>query len=121
MPYLRTRLAEVYREAVSDGTCPADTHCLLLVSLPARSSPWQRLSRAIVIGHVLRVAFPGGETLTLAGQDRLVVLARSCPAHDLAAARLRRRLDGSHAAGVRVLRLPSRHEAALCLLAGLAE
>jgi hypothetical protein len=121
MPYLRTRLGEVYREALHDGTCPADTHRLLLVALPGGSSPWQRTSRAIVIGHDLRGAFPGGETLTLAGRDRLVVLASAYPAHDLATASLRRMLADAYAARLRVFRLPSRHEAALRLLAGLAQ
>ena len=37
MPYLRTRLAEVYREAEQAGTSPADTHRLLVVGLPRRS------------------------------------------------------------------------------------
>lgn len=120
MPYLRTRLGEVYREALSDGTAPADTHRLLLVSLPASSSPWRRLARAVIIGHELRGAFPGGETLTLAATDRLVVLARACQSHDLASARLRRGLAETYGARVRVFRLPSGHEEALRLIAWLA-
>jgi hypothetical protein len=49
------------------------------------------------------------------------VLASAYPAHDLATASLRRRLAESHAARLRVFRLPSRHEAALRLLARLAQ
>lgn len=120
MPYLRTRLGEVYREALRDRICPADTHRLLLIALTSSSSEWQRLARTIVIGHDLRRAFPGGETLSLAGRNRVIVLARACPAPDFAFARLRRKLAGAHGARVRVFRLPSRHEEALRLLGDLA-
>ena len=37
--YLRTRLAEVYREAEQGGTSPAETHRLLVVGLPRRPDP----------------------------------------------------------------------------------
>jgi hypothetical protein len=120
VPYLRTRLGEVYREALRDGTCPADTHRLLVITLAASSSEWQRLSRAIVIGHDLRVAFPGGETLSLAGRNRLMVLARARPVADLATTGLRHMLADAHGARVRVFRLPFRHEEALRLLDGPA-
>jgi len=39
LPYLRTRLAEVYREAEQGGTSPADTHRLLVVRLPGAPQP----------------------------------------------------------------------------------
>jgi hypothetical protein len=66
LPYLRTRLAEVYREAEQGGTSPADTHRLLVVGLPRRPDPWRRMALAILVGHDLRAAFPGGETLSIA-------------------------------------------------------
>ena len=120
MPYLRTRLGELYREAHRDGTCPADTHRLILIVLTASPGEWQRLARAIVIGHDLRMAFPGGETLSLADRNRLIVLARESPVPDLATASLRRKLADTHGARVRVLRLPSRHPEAQRLLDRLA-
>jgi hypothetical protein len=120
MPYLRTRLGELYREALRDGTCPGDTHRLLLINLTASSSEWQRLARAIVIGHDLRMAFPGGETLSLADRNHLIVLARESPVPDLATAGLRRKLADAHGARVQVFRLPSRHREALRLLDELA-
>ena len=66
LPYLRTRLAEVYREAEQGGTSPADTHRLLVVGLPRRPDPWRRMALPILVGRDLRAAFPGGETLSLA-------------------------------------------------------
>ncbi|HEX2821086.1 MAG TPA: hypothetical protein VHO07_13105 [Streptosporangiaceae bacterium] len=39
VPYLRTRLGELYREAAQRGTSPADTHRLLVVSLPRPPRP----------------------------------------------------------------------------------
>jgi hypothetical protein len=39
LPYLSTRLGEVYREAAHRGTSPADTHRLVVVSLPRRPDP----------------------------------------------------------------------------------
>jgi hypothetical protein len=66
LPYLRTRLAEVYREAEQGGTSPADTHRLLVIRLPRRPDPWHRMALAIGVGRDLRAAFPGGETLSMA-------------------------------------------------------
>ena len=120
LPYLRTRLGEVYREAGRDGTKPPETHRLLVVTLAAGTSPWQRMARAIIIGHDLRVAFPGGETLSLAGPSRLIVLARASRGRDPVTKGLRHILTDTYGARVRTFRLPSRHEEALRLLNGLA-
>ena len=63
VPYLRTRLAEVYREADQLGTSPVSTHRLVLISPVGRPDPWRRLAVDILLGHDLRAAFPGGDTL----------------------------------------------------------
>jgi hypothetical protein len=120
MPYLRTRLGEVYREALRDGTCPADNHRLLIIALAGSASPWQRMARVILIGHELRTAFPGGETLALAGRNHLVALGRARRVAGLRAAGLGQMLADTHGARVRVLRLPARYEEASRLLNGLA-
>jgi hypothetical protein len=73
VPYLRTRLGEVYREAWQAGGCAADTHRLLVTELPAGLDPWDRLSVIILVGNDLRDAFPGGETLALAGGGRALL------------------------------------------------
>lgn len=120
MPYLRTRLGEVYREALRDGTYPPDTHRLLVITFTASLNPWQRMTRALVIGNDLRSAFPGGETLSLAGRSRLIVLARARRGPSPVTAGLRHILADTHGARVRVYRLPSGHEEALRLLGRLA-
>jgi hypothetical protein len=113
LPYLRTRLAELYREAAQDGTSPADSHRLLVVSLPRRPDPWQRMALAIVVGHDLRVAFPGGETLSLArrngitGTGLAIALVRVRADLPMRYARLRRTIRGSLDAQIRMTRLPS--------------
>ncbi len=63
--YLRTRLREIYREYRQRGASPADTHRLVVVDLPKRPDPWRRISLVILVGHDLRAAFPGGDTLAL--------------------------------------------------------
>jgi hypothetical protein len=113
VPYLRTRLAELYREATQGGTNPADTHRLLVVSLPSRPDPWRRMALAIVVGHDLRTAFPGGETLSLArrngitGTGLAIALVRVRADLPMRYARLRRTIRGSLDAQIRMTRLPS--------------
>jgi hypothetical protein len=110
--YLRTRLAELYREAAQDGTSPADSHCLLVITLPRRSDPWQRMALAIVVGHDLRVAFPGGETLSLArrngvtGTERAIALVRAGDDLPMRCARLRRTIQGHPGAQIEMTLLP---------------
>jgi hypothetical protein len=53
----------VYREADQLGTSPASTHRLVVVSPARRPDPWRRLAADILLGHDLRAAFPGGDTL----------------------------------------------------------
>jgi hypothetical protein len=113
VPYLRTRLAELYREATQGGTNPADTHRLLVVSLPSRPDPWRRMALAIVVGHDLRTAFPGGETLSLTrrngitGTGLAIALVRVRADLPMRYARLRRTIRGSLDAQIRMTRLPS--------------
>jgi hypothetical protein len=66
LPYLRTRLAELYREADLLGISPAHTHRLIVISPLPPADQWHRLAGAIRLGHDLRAAFPGGETLAQA-------------------------------------------------------
>ncbi len=88
VPYLRTRLAEIYREADQAGTSPARTHRLVVVELtrqagrPERPDPWHRMAQAILLGHDLRAAFPGGDTLcgnplSAAGNRAAIALVRA--------------------------------------------
>jgi hypothetical protein len=122
VPYLRTRLAEVYREAGQAGTSPADTHCLLVVRLPRRPDPWHRMAIAIGIGRDLRAAFPGGETLSMArhhGGHRTGPALALVPARGdlpLRYARLRRTVQATSGTQLRMTPLPGQLTEALRLV-----
>jgi hypothetical protein len=72
--YLRTRLAEVYREAERDGSAASDRHVLLVVDLDAvkPAAGWEELLQQLVLGECLRSVFSGGETLA-AVSNRTVI------------------------------------------------
>jgi hypothetical protein len=120
MPYLRTRLGEVYREARQAGSCAADSHRLLVADLPHRLDPWDRLSVILLVSNDLRAAFPGGETLSLAASGRAIALVRAVPELPFRATGLRRSLTAAHGTRLRLLKPPAQHEEALRLLDGLA-
>lgn len=120
VPYLRTRLAEVYREAEQGGTSPAETHRLLVVRLPRRPDPWHRMALAIGVGQDLRTAFPGGETLSMARPGPAIALVRAGGDLPLRYARLRRGIQGAHGAQVGMTELPGLLADALRLVDELA-
>jgi hypothetical protein len=120
LPYLRTRLGEVYREARQAGVCAADSHRLLVTELPSRLDPWDRISVLIGVSNDLRATFPAGETLSLAGSGRTVALVPTIPELPFRAAGLRRRLMASYGARLRLLKPPAQYEEAARLLGGLA-
>jgi hypothetical protein len=118
--YLRTRLAEVYREAEHGGTSPADTHRLLVVRLPGRPDPWRRMALAIGVGHDLRTAFPGGETLSMAKPGPAIALVRAQGDLPLRYARLRRSIQATFGTQIRMTPLPGGLAEALRLVDELA-
>ena len=120
VPYLRTRLAEVYRQAEQDGSSPAETHRLLVVRLPRRPDPWRRLAVPILIGRDLRTAFPGGETLSLARAGPVIALVTARRDLPLRYARLRRYIQATFGTQIRVTPLPGRLAEALRLVDELA-
>jgi hypothetical protein len=120
VPYLRTRLAEVYREAGQDGNSPAETHRLLVVGLPRRPDPWRRLAVPILIGRDLRAAFPGGETLSLARAGPAIALVAARHDLPLRYARLRRNIQATFGTQTRMTPLPGRLPEALRLVDELA-
>jgi hypothetical protein len=105
LSYLRTRLAEVYREAEQGGTSPAQTHRLLVVGLPRRPDPWRRLALPILVGRDLRAAIA------------LVPARRDLP---LQYARLRRNIQAAFGTQIRMTPLPGRLTEALRLVDELA-
>ena len=120
LPYLRTRLAEVYREAEQRGTSPAETHRLLVVGLPRRPDPWRRLVLPILVGRDLRAAFPGGETLALAKPGPAIALVPARRDLPLRYARLRRNIQAAFGTQIRMTPLPGRLTEALRLVDELA-
>jgi hypothetical protein len=126
LPYLRTRLAEVYREAEQGGTSPADTHRLLVVRLPRRPDPWHRMALAIGVGRDLRAAFPGGETLSMArphaghGTGPAIALVPARGDLPLRCAGLRRSVLATFGTQIRMTPLPGRLTEALRLVDELA-
>ena len=120
VPYLRTRLAEVYRQAEQDGNSPAETHRMLVVRLPRRPDPWRRLAVPILIGRDLRTAFPGGETLSLARAGPVIALVTARRDLPLRYARLRRNIQATFGTQIRMTPLPGRLAEALRLVDELA-
>jgi hypothetical protein len=83
--YLRTRLAEVYRDAERSATAAPDTHALLVVRTqpPAGSAAqrgWDWMTYRLTLGDVVRSAFPGGETFTALSASTTVGLVLRDPA-----------------------------------------
>ncbi len=120
LSYLRTRLAEVYREAEQGGTSPAETHRLLVVGLPRCPDPWRRLALPILVGRDLRAAFPGGETLSLAKPGPAIALVPARSDLPLRYARLRRNIQAAFGTQIRMTPLPGRLTEALRLVDELA-
>ena len=125
VPYLRTRLAEVYREASRLGTSPAATHRLVVVRLSPRPDPMDRLAQAISLGHDLRVAFPGGDTLcrdplSVTGRGPALALVRARGDLPVRYAHLRRTIRLARGAQVRMAPLPALLTDALRLVDELA-
>jgi hypothetical protein len=118
--YLRTRLREVYRDARQQGTCPQATHRLVVVELPKRPDPWRRISLVILVGHDLRTAFPGGDTLSLDRPGPAIALVQVTDELAFRFTSLRRTIRAALGTEARLLRLPARPEDAERLLDGLA-
>jgi hypothetical protein len=74
--YLRTRLGEVYRQAIRDGRRACDGHVLLVVRLDLSSVVgWTRLMAMVLVAEVLREVFDGGESIAILGPSVAAVLA----------------------------------------------
>jgi GGDEF domain-containing protein len=79
--HLRTRVAEVYREAERRGVLITATHALVVVDVvgaPAEGAgaPFTRALRLAAVAEALRTLFGGEETIARAGSDRILVLTR---------------------------------------------
>ncbi len=79
--HLRTRVAELYREAERSGVPITTTHALVVVDVvgaPAEGAgaPFTRALRLAAVAEALRTLFGGEETIGRAGSDRILVLVR---------------------------------------------
>jgi len=128
-PYLRSRLAEVYRGADALGRRAGDMSALVVVELPrdtAGAGHGIELSlRALDVAEVLRTVFAGAETLAQLSVRRFVALVARERTDDLTtdllALLLDRALPGHPGARLWVEHLPSSPDGVAPLLAALAE
>ena len=91
-----------------------------MVALPSWPGPWRRMALAILVGHDLRAAFPGGETLSLAQPGPAIALVRTDGDLPLRYARLRRSIQATFGTQIRMTPLPGRLTEALRLVDELA-
>jgi GGDEF domain-containing protein len=128
--YLRTRLAELYRQAARDGCQAAEEHLLLVVAMDfSAAAGWSRLTGMILVAEAIRAVFDGGESVATLGPSTAAALV---PRDGRIASRgvmLRRELNERLSVDVHVreagvpritvVRLPPVHEAACDLLTSL--
>ncbi|HYO39624.1 MAG TPA: hypothetical protein VER39_08205 [Nocardioidaceae bacterium] len=130
LAHVRTRLAEVYREAeLSDVQVPG-SHALVVVELrpPRRSGrPGQQFTRSlrlVQVSEAMRAVYSGGQTLGRLGLDRAVAVVPRSPDLGVSVALLRDVLAdldlGETEARVWIEGLPSSPESAARLLDDLA-
>ena len=85
LPYLRTRLGEVYREAERLGMPPARTAAFVVtdpgepVPVPGLPPDLARLGRELTVAESVRAVFSGGETLCGHGPSRVLALVGRGP------------------------------------------
>lgn len=126
-PYLRLRLAEIYRGAESTGGRATDSHVLVVVELPrpGRVNEIELALRALEVAEVLRTVFVGDETVAQLSTRRFVALAGRDRADDVTLDLLGLLLDRALLDGVRarlwVERLPAGADHVAEVLAALCE
>lgn len=132
LAHLRTRLAELYREAEREGLRMREEHALVVVDVArARthdrpddgySAPFSRALTLAAVADAARTVFSGGETVGRVAADRAVVLARRTPDLPESVAILRATCDDLALDGVRawVEGLPEDPDLAVRLLSELA-
>jgi hypothetical protein len=129
LAHVRTRLAEVYREAELTDVGVQDSHALVVVALRNRREPvaehhFTRALRLSQVAEAIRAVFAGGQTIGRLGQNRAVALVSRTTDLGMSVATLAEYLDdlGLGAEDVRVWieGLPGSAESASRLLDELA-
>jgi hypothetical protein len=99
LPYLMTRLSELYASATARTVLVADEHAFVVVQVLAASDLLQSEMQMIIIQSALRDTFPAGETLARIGPNTAVaVVSRAEPALRDALAHLRIVLEQARSA-----------------------
>ena len=100
LAHIRSRLAEIYREADREGSNVASSHALVVVEVcvraeaaPELSHHFDRVLRIAGVAECVRAVYSGGETLGRLGQDRAVAVVRRDDGLGAALAVLRRLLE----------------------------
>jgi GGDEF domain-containing protein len=85
LAHVRTRLAEVYRDADLTEVGVQDSHALVVVALRSRGVEailehhFTRALRLCQVAEAIRTVFPGGETIGRLGLNRAVALVSRTP------------------------------------------
>ncbi|HET7355828.1 MAG TPA: hypothetical protein VFJ09_04040 [Nocardioidaceae bacterium] len=80
LAHVRTRLAELYRDAEQTDLCVQASHALVVVELrfrpsqPAVELAFTRALRLVRVAEAIRAVFSGGETIGRVGTDKAVVV-----------------------------------------------
>lgn len=73
--HLRARLSEVYRGARLNGVDPAASYAVAVVEVPVTATdPFNNALWMVRVVEVLRISFPGEESVAAVGPSRLAVL-----------------------------------------------
>jgi GGDEF domain-containing protein len=78
LAHVRTRLAELYRDAQQTDVSVQSSHALVVIDVGPRTEPaaaehtFTRTLRMVQFGEVTRAVFSGGETIGRLGPDRAV-------------------------------------------------
>lgn len=85
VPYVRSRLAEIYRGADRDGRRATDTHALVVVELSraGRGHGLEQAVRALDVAQVLHTVFTGDETIAQLSPRRFGALVARARADDV--------------------------------------
>lgn len=124
-PYLRSRLAEVYRGAAARGRSVADTHALVVVELQRarHGNEIEQELRALEVAELLRTVFTADETIARPSPRRFAALVASERADDVTIRLVGLLLDraGHRAARRWVERLPASVDDVAHVLVALSE
>ena len=124
-PYLRSRLAEVYRGAAAHDRSAGDTHALVVVELPRarHGNEIEQELQALEVAEVLRTVFSADETVARPAPRRFATLASRERADEVTVRLVGLLLDraGQRRARLWVERLPISVDDVAHVLASLAE